>query len=217
MSDKKFDKVYGMLVYVQVQAPVPAMKKEGAPQKAKEWKASVVLTDEDYVDELEAYATSLDTMISMKKVKTNEFEEIYKVAPPEGAGRNVWVFTLRKSTELGKTGKPVPELYQPKVFEKQGNRLVDITQSKLVGNGSMGALSVDKFDRQTGGSSLFLKNVLVTDLVEYVKPEGSTYESGSEFEDEVGEAPAEKPKTETKSKPAKATPKQTAQDDSDPF
>lgn len=203
MSDNKFDKIYGMLVYVQMDKPVKAYVKPGAPAKADEWKASVVLTDEDFVDELEEYAASLGTQISLKKVKTSEFEEIYKVAPPTDAGNKLWVFTLRKSTELGKTGKPVPDQYKPKVFEKQGTRLVDITTSKLVGNGSMGAISVDKFERNAGGASLFLKNVLVTNLVEYIRPEGEgTYQSGSEFEDE-GQPSTPAPKAEEK--PVKAT------------
>lgn len=185
-----FEKIYGTLVYVSVHEPKPAMVKPGAPRKPDEWKASVVLTDEDFVDDLEAYAKKLDTMISLKKVKTAEFESIYKTAPPDGAGKNVWVFTLRKSTELGKTGKPVPEMYQPKVYLKDGNIISDITHTKLVGNGSKGAIAVDKFDRTTGGSSLFLKSVLVTDLVEYEQA-ASTAKPGSEWDsadDGVGTA-----------------------------
>lgn len=177
-----FDKIYGTLVYVSVHEAKPAYVKPGAPRKPNEWKASVVLTDEDYVDDLEKYAKSLDTLISLKKVKTAEFEGIYKTAPPEGAGKNVWVLTLRKSVELGKTGKPVPELYQPKVYLKEGNVITEITHTKLVGNGSVGALAVDRFDRSTGGSSLFLKSVLVTNLVEYTS-DNDQPSPGSEWDD----------------------------------
>lgn len=211
------EKISGMLVYVSVHEAKKALVKPGAPKKPDEWKASVVITDEDYADDLEAYAKELDTMISLKKVKRADFENIYKVAPPEGDGKNVWVFTLRKSTELGKTGKPVPELYQPKAYEKVGKTLVDITHSKLIGNGSYGSISVDKFERQTGGASLFLKNILVTDLVEYVQTE-SNYKAGSEFEDEAedGETTAEKPAKAAK--PAKAKPvKADAEDEDTPF
>lgn len=220
MSDNKFDKIYGMLLYVSLQEPVKAYVKTSTPPKPDEWKASVVLTDEDFVDELEEYAASLGTQISLKKVKTSEFKEVYKVDPPENAGNKVWVFTLRKSTELGKTGKPVPEMYRPKVFEKQGARIVDITKSKLVGNGSMGAISIDKFERNAGGASLFLKNVLVTDLIEYVRTEGEGYQSGSEFEEEGSGEPApkaeEKPAKATKGK-AKPAPASTEEEDDSPF
>lgn len=226
----KFEKIQGMLVYVQVNEPVKGYSKPPAPPKPDEYKASVVLTDEDYVDELEAYGKELDTLLSIKKVKTAEFKDKYKVEPPEDAGKNVWVLTLRKSTMLGKTDKPLPDLYKPKVFEKvktkSGATLVDITHSKLVANGSIGAISVDKFDRTSGGSSLYLKNVLVTNLIEYVKQE-SDYESGSEFDDEADDddggtvkVPAKAKVPEAKAKAVKSKPKQedTPQDDDDsPF
>ena len=217
----KFDKIHGMLVYVCVHEPRPALVKPGAPRKPDEWKASVVLTDEDFVDELEAYAKSLDTMISLKKVKTAEFESLYKVAPPEDAGKNVWVFTLRKSTELGKTGKPVPELYQPKVYLKDGNVISDITHTKLVGNGSIGALAVDRFDRTSGGASLFLKSVLVTDLIEY-EQSGSFVKPGSEWDDGDGGSVKVPTKAVQKAtaptKPKKAVPPLDEEDsDSSPF
>lgn len=212
-----FDKISGMLVYVQLQESVKAYSKPPAPPKPNEWKASVVITDEDLLDELEEYAKTLETMISVKKVKTAEFEEKYHVAPPADAGKNVWILTLRKSVELGKTGKPVPDLYRPKVFQKMGSKIVDITQSKLVGNGSIGTISIDKFDRTSGGSSLYLKNVLVTELVEYTKPEGSNYESGSEFEE--GESDDQKTESKVAEKPkATAAKKATKASDEDaPF
>jgi len=219
VDTKQFEKIYGMLVYVQVQKPVPALQEQGKPKKPDEWKASVVITDEDFVDELEEYGSSLGTQLSLKKVKTEKFKELYKVDPPSEAGKNVWVFTLRKSTELGKTGKPVPDQFQPKVFEKQGKRLVDVTQTKLPANGSIGALSVDRFNRNDGKSSLYLKNVLVTDMIEYVRPEGSAYESGSEFEDEVddGDSTPEPKESKPAAKSTKAKPKQESADDMDPF
>jgi hypothetical protein len=145
----------------------------------------------------------------MKKVKSADFEDKYKCALPEGAGKNVWVFTLRKSVELGKTGKPVPLQYQPKVFEKVKNTLVDVTHSKLVGNGSYGTVSIDRFDRTAGGASLFLKNLLVTKMVEYV-PSESDYQPGSEFGDDSasdGDGGNVKVPATAKTKAAPAKPK----------
>ena len=180
--------------------------KAGQPPKADEWKASVVLTDEDQVEEFEDFVKEVDAKVSLKKVKTAEFEKTYKCEPPADAGKNVWVVTLRKSTELGKTGKPVPDLYKPKVFEKVGRTLVDITNTKLPANGSFGAISIDQFDRNNGTASLYLKNVLVTDLIEYI-PEESDYEAGSEFGDE-DETPA------PKAKAAKATKAEQVEEES---
>lgn len=208
-------KLTGMLLYVSLNKPQKAYVKPGEPSKPDEWKASVAITDEDILDEYEEFAKKVDAKTSIKKVKTTEFEGIYKVAPPEDAGKNIWVVTLRKSTELGKTGKPVPDLYKPKVFEKVGKALVDVTNSKLPANGSYGSISIDKFERTNGTTSFYLKNVLVTDMIEYVQEEGSGYEAGSEFDDEaeVAEAPKAKPTAKVEAKPKARTKVEVADED----
>ncbi len=190
MSQNEYEKVEGMLLYACIRDAAEAYQKPGTPPKCKEWKVSVVLTDEDYVDELEDWAKKNDVKLSLKKVKTAEFEEIYKTKPPEDASKNVWVWTLRKSVELGKTGKPVPDKYKPKVYQRKGATLVDVTGTVLVGNGSIGVVSTDLFVRNNGSASIYLKNVLVKDLVEYIKEEsGSSYVEGSEFGIPVEEEP----------------------------
>ena len=182
-NTQDFTKIFGTIVYCQMSEPVKAFVKPGAPKKADEYKCSIVITDKTLKKELDKYGKSLDTLLSIKEVDSSDFEDTYKCPLPEGAGDEVWVFTLRKSTELGKTGKPLPDIHKPKVFEKVKNTMVDITHSKLVGNGSKGWMSIDRFDRTAGGASLFLKNLLVTELVEYVKQD-SDYEAGSEFGDD---------------------------------
>ena len=214
-------KLTGMLLYVSLNKPQKAYVKAGEPTKPDEWKASVAITDEDVVDEYEEFAKGIDAKTSIKKVKTTEFEGIYKVAPPEDAGKNIWVVTLRKSTQLGKTGKEVPDLYKPKVFEKVGKALVDVTNSKLPANGSYGSISIDKFERTNGTASLYLKNVLVTQMIEYVAESGPEYEPGSEFDDEPkAEAPkakAAEPKAEAKPKARAKVETPADEDDDIPF
>lgn len=179
-------KIPGMLLYVQVQKPVKAYQAAGTDAKPDEWKASVAITDEDFIDSFEEYCKEIDAKISIKKVKTAQFEEYYKCPPPEDAGKNIWVLTFRKSTELGKTGKPVPDNFKPKVYEKIGKTLLDVTNEKLPANGSEGIISLEVFTRKNGTSSIYLKNILVTKLIEYVKPEGTGdyYNPGDEFADE---------------------------------
>ena len=208
-------KLTGMLLYVSLNKPQKAYVKAGEPAKPDEWKASVAITDEDILDQYEEFAKNIDAKTSIKKVKTAEFEGIYKVSPPEDAGKNVWIVTLRKSTELGKTGKPVPDLYKPKVFEKVGKALVDVTNSKLPANGSYGSISIDKFERTNGTTSLYLKNVLVTDMIEYVPDETATYEAGSEFDDEPAEAPKAKPAAKVEAKPKARAKVEVAAEDED--
>lgn len=204
-------KLTGMLLYVQLHKPTKGYVKAGAEPKADEWKASVAITDEDLLDEYEAFTKQIDAKTSIKKVKTTEFEATYKVAPPEDAGKNIWIVTLRKSTELGKTGKPVPDLYKPKVFEKVGKTLIDVTNTKLPANGSYGSISIDKFERTNGTTSLYLKNVLVTQMIEYVREEkSSVYEAGCEFDDESDDAPEAKPAVKTAAKVEVTKPKARA-------
>lgn len=212
-------KLTGMLLYVSLNKPQKAYVKPGEPAKPDEWKASVAITDEDVVDEYEEFAKGIDAPTSIKKVKTTEFEAKYKVAPPEDAGKNIWIITLRKSIELGKTGKPVPDLYKPKVFEKVGKALVDVTNSKLPANGSYGSISIDKFERTNNTTSLYLKNVLVTSMIEYVPEEGAGYEAGSEFDDEPAEAPKAKPAAKVEPKPKARAKVETSieEDDEIPF
>jgi hypothetical protein len=200
-------KLTGMLLYVQLNKPAKGYVKPGSPPKADEWKASVAITDEDVLDEYEAFTKQIDAATSIKKVKVADFEAIYKTAAPEDADKNVWIITLRKSTELGKTGKPVPDLYKPKVFEKVGTTLIDVTNSKLPANGSYGSISIDKFERTNGTTSLYLKNVLVTEMIEYIAEE-STYNAGDEF-GESTEKPVTKQKVEEKPK-AEVKPKARA-------
>jgi len=206
MFNKDKHQITGTLVYVCVQQAVKAYQKPGTDPKPDEWKASVVLADEDQVDEFESYVNAIGGKVSIKKVKTAEFPSIYKVDAPDGAGKNVWVITLRKSTELGKTGEKVPDKYKPRVFQKVGNKTFEITNEKLVANGSEGVISMEKFDRRDNTSSLFLKNVLVTNLIEYVAPEGSNYVPGSEFDDSEDDSTEvvvkQEPKV-AKSKPVK--------------
>lgn len=210
-------KIEGMLVYVNVQEPVAAFVKSGVPPKPKEYKASVVITDKAIKKEYEKFAKSLDTLVSIKEVETAEFKEIYKCDPPADAGDEVWVITLRKSTELGKTGKPVPDQYKPRVYERVGKTLVDVTATKLPANGSMGAISLDVFMKTAGGGSIFLKNVLVTEMIEYVKEDRSEGDPGSEFDDaDDGDGGNVKVPASAKTK-AKAKPVVEDDDSDSPF
>lgn len=213
-----YEKVEGMMLYASIRDAVKSYQKPGTDPKPDEWKVSLVLTDEDFVDELEDWATKIDCKLSLKKIKTSNFEEIYKVAPPEEAGKNVWVWTLRKSVELGKSGKPVPDKYKPKVYQRKGATLVDITNSVLVGNGSKGVVSTDLFVRNNGSASIYLKNVLVNELIEWVKPEPTdTYVEGSEFGIPVGDVSKEVKNTKEEKQVKKNESVEDEDEDESPF
>lgn len=198
-------KLTGTLVYVQIDQPKPCYVEE----KGHEWKASIVVDEETADTWDEAFPKQ-----TAKQVKTSDFEGIYKIPAPFESQRKQYIITLRKNTKLG-NGNDVPLQYQPKVFQKKGNTLVDITKSILVANGSVGQMSVEVYDGKMG-SFARLKNVMVTELIEYTKKDSAGEDAGSEFGLEI--APEEsQPTVKVEAKPAakpKAKPVQE-QDDSE--
>ncbi len=174
------DKLVGTLVYVMLDKPRNCFEET----KGQEYKCGIVV-DEDTAD----IFNELYPKQSAKKVKATDFEAAYKCPIPEGAGKNVYVITLRKNTVLA-NGNPVPDKYRPRVLEKQGNTVVDVTFTKLPSNGSKGAISIDHYEGKMGNVAR-LKNVLVTEMIEYVRTTVE-YEVGSEFD----ESPVQSPKVE---------------------
>jgi hypothetical protein len=203
-----FDKIKGTLVYVQVDKPGKGYKDPASgTQNPDEWKVGIVLTDEDYVDALKEHAKKNKWQMSdIKDIKVSEFEAKYKCPVPEEAKsqKKVWLMTVKKSTMLGRTGNEVPEIYRPKVYQKIKNTLVDITHDpdKIPANGSEGYVSLNFFEKTTGFTSVSLKNVLVTNLIPYVKSSSEVYSPGAEFDDADIPASAFKDK-----EPAKAVAK----------
>ena len=194
------EKLTGTLVYVQVDKP----KKCFVEEKGEEFKASIVISEDD----AEAWDDTY-TKQPAKQVKTAEFESIYKIKPPFPEQRKQYIVTLRKNTKLG-NGADLPQKYFPKVFQKKGNVLVDITSTILVSNGSTGAISVESFMSKMGTEFARLKNIMVVNLIEYEKANAAG-DSGSEFGLEVqsaddGEGNEVKVPAKAAAKPKKAVP-----------
>ncbi len=192
------EKLTGTLVYVQVDKP----KKCFVEEKGEEFKASIVISEDDAEAWDDTYAKQ-----PAKQVKTAEFEGIYKIKPPFPEQRKQYIVTLRKNTKLG-NGAELPQKYFPKVFQKKGNVLVDITSTILVSNGSTGAISVESFMSKMGTEFARLKNIMVVNLIEYEKVSASS-ESGSEFGlalADDGEGNEVKVPAKAAAKPKKAVP-----------
>jgi hypothetical protein len=207
-------KLTGTLVFACLQDPTTCYDKE----KGKEWKIGIVV-DEDTADEWEKIYKKQPATA----VKTVDFEGLYKCSAPFPDEKKQYIITLKKNTKLSNC-EDVPDKYKPRVLVQTSEGREDVTLTTLVGNGSLGSVSVDHFDSSYGPVAR-LKNVLVTELVEYTKSEGKSYSSGDEFDDEQ---PVEPPKSaRTASKPevkgtakvaAKTTSKKVVEDDDDnPF
>lgn len=196
----------GTLVFVQIQTPVDCWEKE----KGKEYKASIVV-DEDTADAWnEAYPKQ-----TAKVVKTADFEEIYKIPPPAEFEdqKKQYIITVRKNTKLA-NGEPVPEKYRPRVMEKEGNTRLDVTNTKIPANGSVGIISIDHYEGKMGPVGR-LQNVLVTSMIEYEGGSGKDYVPGDEFDEGTEEEKPVSKKQEAKAEKPKKAAKPTAEDDND--
>ena len=211
---KQIPMLTGTLVYIQVAQPKNCFEES----KGQEWKASIVVSEDDAEKWDDTYPKQ-----TAKQVKTSDFENYYKIPAPFADQRKQYVITVRKNTKLG-NGDPVPEKYQPKVFEKVGSKITDVTKEKLPANGSLGQISVETFEGKMGVFAR-LKNVLVTEMIEYRKDsDGSGTEFGIEIDngsssgDEFTSAPAQKTEVKSPAKPKVVKPTVDDIDDSEiPF
>jgi hypothetical protein len=160
-----------------------------------------------------------------KVVDTSDFEGIYKIEPPFSEEDEQYIIKLKKPASY-KDGTKLDKKYWPKILVQNGDEAEPIAEGILVANGSKVKVSYEITSNDFGTFGR-LKNVLVTDLIEY-SASGSNAGSEfglkvkaapkSEFEDDSEEPAKEAPKVETKAKPAKKPPVQQDDDEEDaPF
>lgn len=156
------------LMYVKMQKPVNKFESED-----KEFTLTFVC-DEDTSDSF----SEKFPKASVKKIKTEQFEEKHKFKPPFPNDKNQYVIKMGVRAEVKDkdSGEMVemPYFYdtRPKVYELTGGKAVDVTMTKLVGNGSKGhiqyAVSSNSF-----GTFPYLRAVLITDMIEYESSGGT--------------------------------------------
>lgn len=112
-----------------------------------------------------------------KEVDRNDFEKIYKIEPPF-EGDELYVIKLKKPAQY-KDGTPIPDEVKPRAFQKVDGKLVDITASKLVANGSKGVVQFEETSNDFGTFGK-LKAIRVDELIEYKKDGAAAF-------DELGE------------------------------
>lgn len=136
-----------------------------------------IIVNEDFADDWDAKFSKQPA----KKIKAADFEAKYKIPLPEEfkGEKNVFQITLKRDAVV--KGEPFyPESY-PKVFldTKDGDRL-DITNSRLIANGSRGKISY-RVNANKFGTFARLANVLFDEdgFIEYESKGGP----GAEFGD----------------------------------
>lgn len=187
--------VEGTLVYVCVQTPTTKYQSTD-----KEFKVGIVV-DEDTAD---AWDEQFPKQ-SAKAVKTTEFKELYKIDPVFPSEKKQYIITLKKPAQY-KDGTPLPNQYLPKVLVPIADgKFEDVTQTILPANGSKGKVSYETTQNDYGTFAK-LKNVLVTEMIEYKKASsdagadfgGTAVASGQEDFSEAPAKPVAAKKTTTK-------------------
>lgn len=163
--------IEGTLVFVNIQTPTTKYQSTD-----KEYKAGVVV-DEDTADAW----NEMFPKQSAKVVKTSDFKDTYKIDAPFASEKKQYVITLKKAAQY-KDGSPLPPQYRPKVLLADGGQAIDVTETMLPANGSVGKIS---FESNSNDFGVFakLRNVLVTEMIEYKKGGGAS--AGSDFGLEV--------------------------------
>lgn len=223
MAKQVLNNVKGIILYAAIQEPKNKYKSEDT-----EWSVQVAVDKETAKAWKKAYKKQ-----PVKEFDRDEFMTQFKLTELHSSYDDVdefYVVTLKRGTKMKdkKTGEmvPVPDNIGPKVLLRKGSIQEDITKTKLVANGSLGVVSIFHKESSEFGDSAGLKNILITDLIEYVKSGAAGDEFGEFMEegveaDEFGDdAPEEKPAKAAKAeKPAaaKEVVKPETDDDSLPF
>ena len=153
--------VTGTLLYVCIQQPTKKYESE-----ATEWKVSVVVDKKTAKECNKRFSKQ-----KAKEIDNAEFESIYKIQPPVDGQDEQYIIKISQNTHTS-DGK---EMYQPRVYEDiGGNNVVDVTDTKLVGNGSKGSVSYSVVENKFGTFAK-LDALLVTDLIEYQKAGGNPF------------------------------------------
>lgn len=207
MADKNsYGVIEGVLAYAKIaQADLKYQSKD------TEYSVQIIV-DEDTADTWEETFKKQPP----KKIKASEFETKYRFPCPIEGAKNVYAITLKK--DATKDGEPFFPEYRPKVFlDTEDGERVEITESRLIANGSIGKVSY-RVNTNDYGTFAKLQNILLDEdgFKEYVSTSGG--KAGSEFggekpvkveaaRKEATEARPVKAEKEEAPKPVKATPK----------
>lgn len=170
MTTLTHNTIEGTLVFVTIQTPQTKYQSTD-----KEFKVGIVV-DEDTAD----LWNERFPKQTAKVVKTSDFKETYKIDPVFPDEKKQYVITIKKPASY-KDGTPLPKQYQPKVLLADGKQAIDVTDTMLPANGSKGKISFDTNSNDFGTFSR-LRNVLVTEMIEYKKGGGN---AGDDFGLEV--------------------------------
>ena len=169
-KESQFGVIEGVLAYCTLAQP-----KKKYQSNDTEYSISIIV-NEDVADEWDGQFKKQPA----KKIRAADFEEVFKMPLPEALSgeKNVYRIQLKKDAVVG--GEAVFPEFRPKVLLETEEERIDITESRLVANGSYGKVSY-RITSNDFGTFARLNNVLIQeeDFVEY-ESSGSSG-AGSEF------------------------------------
>lgn len=159
--------------YTKIQQPAPKFN----PEEGNEYVVDI------HVDEDTADAWDEEFKKNKSKfIKYDEFVEKFGAEHAIGKGKQYFI-KLKKNAQFKdkQTGepKPIADIYRPRVLLNVGNdELEDITETKLVGNGSQGVVQYE-INENKYGVFANLVAIKVDELIEYVP---KTSDASSKYE-----------------------------------
>lgn len=143
-----------MFMYVAVQNP-----KKKYQSEEREYSVNVVFD--------KATSTEITNLFPNKKMTPmdeDSFKDKYGMPAPF---TGIFYVMKLSQPELRKDGSPIPDFARPRVLLETKAGIFDITEKKLVGNGSMGDVYYNYYTVPKFGKVLRLGNLVVKRLVEF--------------------------------------------------
>lgn len=138
----------------------------------KQYSVNALLKKEDVKEYLKIFSKA-----RIQKLEADEFKEKFRTSAPYEANMYYVVAIKADLNEFNAPGGKFPV----KVYEPVGGKVKDITKEKLVGNGSVGDISIYINETKSFGTHPKLEGVLVKELVTFIGS-GSSNPFGEEVE-----------------------------------
>lgn len=171
-----------VFAYVKIQQPAPKYQSDNE----FEFTVDCIVSEKD----AKAFKRKFKKQ-PPKEVPTEDFEKMFKIAPPYPDQEEQFIIKLKKPAQFKnkQTGRmePIPDKYRPRVLVPGDNgKLKDITFDTLVSNGSSGVVQMEVMENSFGTFAK-LKAIRVDNLIKYQQA-GQDFDELGEV-DELAEAP----------------------------
>lgn len=171
MSDEKskVGLIKGVLVYAKIAQPDNKYESEDT-----EYSVGVLVTE----DEADAWEEEFSKQ-KPTKFKATDFKTKFKFDMPEQFEGEKWIYQVKLKKDAVVDGKEANPQFRPKVFLDTDDERIDITESRLIANGSVGTVSYRSVTNKFGKFA-YLNNILI-DEDDFIEYESTAGQAGDEF------------------------------------